>query len=264
MNHLINTSLFDEASLTQMSKEFNEAKPYKHLIIDNILLPEIAEEVFVSFPKEEVFNKRYKGVNEFKAEGSNFEDFPELFSKIREAFHTKEWCEIMSKITGITELFSVPDALGGGLHQGGNGSFLDIHIDFNIHADRGIHRRINLLVFFNKDWNEAYGGHTELWNADMTNLDKKVFPAFNRCLIFETNEISYHGYAAIKVPEGVTRKSLYAYYYTELREDAAKYHDTVFKARPTDSTLKKTMTPLKEGAKNFIKRQLRNLGITFK
>jgi hypothetical protein len=60
MNHLINTSLFDEASLSHMGKEFNEAKPYKHLIIDNILLPEIAEEVFVSFPKEEVFNKKYK------------------------------------------------------------------------------------------------------------------------------------------------------------------------------------------------------------
>ena len=158
----------------------------------------------------------------------------------------------MSEITGIDELFSVPDALGGGLHQGGNGSFLDIHIDFNIHADRGIHRRVNLLIFFNKDWKEEYGGHTELWNADMTNLDKKVFPAFNRCLIFET------------VPENITRKSFYAYYYTQLREDAAKYHDTVFKARPTDSLAKKTLTPIKEGAKNFIKRQLRNLGITFK
>jgi Rps23 Pro-64 3,4-dihydroxylase Tpa1-like proline 4-hydroxylase len=262
MNSLLNTSLFDEASITRMNHAFNEAKPYRHLVIDNIFQNNIAEEIFSSFPKEEVFNKKYKGVNEFKAEGSNFEDFPPVFTQLREMFHSKEWCTIISKITGIEDLFSVPDALGGGLHQGGNGSFLDIHIDFNIHADRGIHRRINLLVFFNKDWKEEYGGHTELWNADMTNLDKKVFPAFNRCLIFETNEISYHGYAAIKVPDGVTRKSFYAYYYTTLREDAAKYHDTVFKARPTDSALKKALTPVKEGAKNFIKRQLRKLGIT--
>lgn len=261
---LINISLFTPDSLIEMKKSFSEAKPYKHLVIDNVLTPEIADEIYNAFPKEEVFNKRYKGVNEFKAEGSNFEDFPAVFSQLKEAFHSKEWCGIMSEITGIDDLFSVPDALGGGLHQGGNGSFLDIHIDFNIHADRGIHRRINLLVFFNKDWQESYGGHTELWNAEMTNLDKKVFPAFNRCLIFETNEISYHGYAAITVPEHVSRKSFYAYYYTQLREDAAKYHDTVFKARPTDSVVKKTLTPIKEGAKNFIKRQLRNLGITFK
>jgi Rps23 Pro-64 3,4-dihydroxylase Tpa1-like proline 4-hydroxylase len=260
---LINYQLFDTESIQKMSKDFNDAKPYRHLVIDNFLVQDVAETIYNTFPKEEVFNKKYKGVNEYKAEGSNFEDFPELFTQMRQALHSQEWCEIMSKITGIENLFSVEDALGGGLHQGANGSFLDIHIDFNIHADRGIHRRINLLIFFNKDWKEEYGGHTELWNADMTHLDKKVFPAMNRCLIFETNEISYHGYDKVKLPEGVTRKSFYAYYYTKLREDAAKYHDTVFKARPTDSMVKKTLTPVKEGAKNFIKRQLRKVGITF-
>jgi hypothetical protein len=261
---LINSSLFNEVSIEQMRKSFAEAKPYKHLVIDGILKPGVAEELYDNFPNEEVFNKKYKGVNEFKAEGSNFEDFPVLFTQLKEELQGANWCSVISAITGIDELFSVPDALGGGLHQGQNGSFLDIHIDFNIHADRGIHRRVNLLIFFNKNWKEEYGGHTELWNADMTNLDKKVFPEFNRCLIFETNEISYHGYAAIKVPQDVTRKSFYAYYYTELREGAAKYHDTVFKARPTDSAVKKALTPVKEGAKNFIKRQLRALGITFK
>lgn len=260
---LVNSQLFTPENIAKMSEDFNSAKPYRHLVIDNFLDADTADFMFNHFPKEDVFNKKYKGVNEFKAEGSNFEDFPEVFTQMREELHSKEWCEIMGKITGMDELFSVPDALGGGLHQGGDGSFLDIHIDFNIHADRGIHRRINLLIFFNKDWKEEYGGHTELWNADMTNLDKKVFPAMNRCLIFETNEISYHGYDKIIVPENVTRKSFYAYYYTALREDAAKYHDTVFKARPTDSAVKKALTPIKEGAKNFIKRQLRKVGVTF-
>ncbi|GAB1448222.1 MAG: 2OG-Fe(II) oxygenase [Bacteroidia bacterium] len=262
--NLINITNFSDSSIQAFSEAFNQAKPYRHLVIDNFLRPEIAEEIFSGFPAEEVFNKKYKGVNEYKAEGSNFQDFPELFSRLRDEIQGSEWCEIMSRITGIEGLYSVPDALGSGLHQGGNGSFLDIHIDFNIHADKGIHRRVNLLIFFNKDWKEEYGGHTELWNADMTNLDKKVFPSLNRCLIFETNEISYHGYAPVKLPQGVTRKSFYAYFYTDLREDAAKYHDTVFKARPSDSSLKKFFTPLKEGSKNFVKRQLRNLGITFK
>ncbi len=260
---LINNNSFSDDKIIEMANSFSQAKPYKHLVIDNFLNPEIAEEIYNTFPSEEVFNKKYKGVNEFKSEGSNFENFPSLFTQMREELHSKEWCVLMSKITGIEGMYSVPDALGGGLHQGGNGSFLDVHIDFNIHAERGIHRRINLLVFFNKDWKEEYGGHTEMWNADMTNLDKKVFPALNRCLIFETNEISYHGYAPITIPEGVSRKSFYAYYYTDLRADAAKYHDTVFKARPTDSAVKKTLTPLKEGAKNFIKRQLRKVGVTF-
>ena len=151
---LINLSLFNEISINQMRNSFHDAKPYKHLIIDGILKPDVADEIFNAFPKEEIFNKKYKGVNEFKAEGSNFEDFPKIFSQLKEAFHSEEWCKIISDITGIDALFTVPDALGGGLHQGGNGSFLDIHIDFNIHADRGIHRRVNLLIFFNKNWKE--------------------------------------------------------------------------------------------------------------
>ena len=124
---IIHSNLFTPSNLAQMKASFNEAKPYKHLVIDDIILPEMAEQIFAAFPKEEVFNKRYKGVNEFKAEGSNFEDFPEVFTQLKEAFHSPEWCKIMSEITGIDALFSVPDALGGGLHQGGNGSFLDIH-----------------------------------------------------------------------------------------------------------------------------------------
>ncbi|MBC7381619.1 MAG: 2OG-Fe(II) oxygenase [Bacteroidia bacterium] len=261
---LINSGVFTETAIEEYHSQFESAKPYKHVVIDGMLKPEAMDALHDGFPRLDIFNKKYKGVNEFKAEGSNFEDFPPVFTQLLGELHSTEWCELMSKITGIENLYSVPDALGGGLHQGSNGSFLDVHIDFNIHADRGIHRRINLLLFFNKDWKEEFGGHTELWNADMTNLDKKIFPAYNRCLIFETNEISYHGYNAIKVPEGVTRKSFYAYYYTDLRPDAIKYHDTVFKARPTDSMLKKTLTPLKEVTKNFIKKQLRILGITFK
>lgn len=261
---LINPGVFTETAVEEYNQQFTTALPYKHVVIDGLLKPEAMDALHAGFPSLDVFNKKYKGVNEFKSEGSNFEDFPPVFTQLREELHSKEWCELMSKITGIENLYSVPDALGGGLHQGSNGSFLDVHIDFNIHAERGIHRRVNLLVFFNKDWKEEYGGHTELWNADMTNLDKKIFPGYNRCLIFETNEISYHGYKAINVPEAITRKSFYAYYYTDIRAGATQYHDTVFKARPTDSIIKKTLTPLKEVTKNFIKKQLRLLGITFK
>ena len=74
---IINQSLFSEENISKMAKEFSDAKPYKHLVIDNFLQAEMADKIFNEFPKEEVFNKRYKGVNEFKAEGSNFEDFSE-------------------------------------------------------------------------------------------------------------------------------------------------------------------------------------------
>ena len=113
----------------------------------------------------------------------------------------------------------------------------------------------------NKDWLPTYGGDLELWNADMTKCEKKVAPIFNRAVIFETSEISYHGYSKITVPEDMKRKSVYAYFYTDIREDAVSYHDTVFKAKPEDSTAKKVSTTVKESLKNFTKAQLKKIGI---
>jgi Rps23 Pro-64 3,4-dihydroxylase Tpa1-like proline 4-hydroxylase len=259
---LLNNEIFKLDNISSLSSQFNEAKPYKHVVIDNFLNDESANYLYNNFPKYEVFNKKYKGLNEFKAEGSNFQDFDPLFSKLRDEIASKEFCEWLSNISGVSDLYSVPDALGAGLHQGSNGSFLDVHIDFNIHVEQNIHRRLNLLVFFNKDWKEEFEGGTELWNADMTVCEKKVLPSFNRCLIFETNEISYHGYDKISIPENITRKSFYTYFYTDLRADAVSYHDTVFKARPTDGNMKKAITPIKEKTKNIIKSILKKIGIS--
>lgn len=260
---LINPLIVAPERVAALQAEFKAAQPYAHLVLDNFLNPATVEALNASFPAYEQLNKKYKGLNEFKAEGSNFEDFNPLFAQLRDEIKSPEFCTWLSAVTGIEALYSVPDALGAGLHQGGDGSFLDVHIDFNIHTDRNIHRRINLLIYLTKDWNAAeYGaGGTELWNADMSACARVVEFVFNRCLIFETNEISYHGYDRVTLPPDVMRKSFYAYYYTDLREGAAKYHDTVFKARPTDGRTKKLMTPVKESLKNFVKAQLKQFGI---
>jgi hypothetical protein len=119
------------------------------------------------------------------------------------------------------------------------------------------------LIFLNKNWKEEYGGKVELWNKDVTKLGQAYLPIFNRCVIFETSEISYHGYSTITVPEGETRKSFYSYYYTPIGDYKGKYHDTVFKARPEEGALKKIKTDVKETLKNNIKRTMLKLGIKF-
>lgn len=264
MISLINPEHLEAANLARYKQQFDHAVPFRHIVIDNFLKEEVANYLYENFPAYERFNKKYKGINEFKAEGSNFQDFDPKFAQLRDEIASEDFCKWITGLTGIDDIYSVPDALGSGLHQGGNGSFLDVHIDFNIHVEQGIHRRCNLLIFFNKDWKEEYGGGTELWNADMTKMEQYVLPVFNRCVLFETSEISYHGYSKMNLPEGITRKSFYTYFYTTLREDAARYHDTVFKARPTDSSMKRAVTPIKESLKNTIKRMLKAMGITLK
>lgn len=257
----LQSDIFTPERTEALHREFQEAQPYKHIVVDNFLQADFAEMLYQNFPATEVLQRKYKGLNEHKAEGANFQDFHSAFSDLRKVLMSPEVAQWVSAITGIEDVFITDDQLGVGLHEGNNGSFLDIHIDFNIHVEKNVHRRLNLLIYMNKDWQASYGGDLEMWNADMSACIKKVAPIFNRCVIFETNEISYHGYSKITVPEGVTRKSIYSYFYTQLRDDAVAYHDTVFKAKPTDSLGKKVGTTVKEKLKNFTKAQLKKMGI---
>lgn len=261
----LNDWLFDPANVERLSQEFISNQPYPHIVLDDFLKPEVALQAYENFPPYELFNKKYKGLNEKKAEGSNLEDFNPIYRGICDELASNEMYKWIQKVTHIKEeVIMTDDALGRGLHQGGKGSFLDIHIDFNIHVEKNLHRRLNILIYLNKEWKEEYGGGLEMWNVDVTKREKVVTPKFNRCLIFETSEISYHGYGRINVPEDESRKSIYGYYYTKTREGASPYHDTIFKARPEEGKLKQLQTDLKEVAKNKIKKVLKKVGITFK
>jgi Rps23 Pro-64 3,4-dihydroxylase Tpa1-like proline 4-hydroxylase len=260
---IIPSAFFRSENLNSLHNQFEMGKPFRHVCIDNFLVPEFADYLYTNFPGFDKMSRNYQGLNEFKSEGSNFDNYDPAFVELRKALNTPEFYKAVSSITGIDELFSVDDALGMGVHQGQNGSYLDIHIDFNIHHVEKIHRRTNLLIFLNKNWKEEYGGKVEFWNADVSKLENAYLPSFNRCVIFETNEISYHGYGKITIPENESRKSFYAYYYTTLRDDAKGYHDTIFKARPEEGLVKKVKTDVKETLKNNVKRILLKVGIKF-
>ncbi|MEO6540557.1 MAG: 2OG-Fe(II) oxygenase, partial [Ferruginibacter sp.] len=164
--------------------------------------------------------------------------------------HSPLITEWISNITGLKNLSTIDDRLGAGLHQGGNNSFLDIHIDYNIHPIKKKQRKLNLLIFFNKEWDENWGGMLELWNK--TSCFTKILPSFNRMVLFECNEISYHGYSRISCLESITRKSYYHYFFQPIA-DGLTFHDTIFLSKASDSFSKKLLTKTKEFMKNKIK-----------
>ncbi len=166
----------------------------------------------------------------------------------------------IEKITGIENLKVLDDRYGRGLHQGANGSFLDIHIDYNIHPLEKKQRRLNMLIFLNKQWESEWGGNLEFWDSDITSCELKIAPVFNRCVIFECSNISYHGYSLIKGPPNTTRKSFYLYFFSDIQHKLA-FHDTVFKTLPNDSPFKKIITRVKEFSKNSIKKIIYNTGL---
>lgn len=257
----LNSQVINANSAQHFRREFEQARPYKHIVIDNFLTEEVAHSLYDNFPKMTELRKHYKGINENKSEGSSFNQYHGDFLKVLHGIKSPEFVKWMEEVVQIDDLLLPDDHRGAGVHQGKNGSFLDIHVDFSVHPILNMHRRLNLLIFLNKNWKSEYGGLLELWNEDVTVLEKEIVPAFNRAVIFECTETSYHGYDVIKVPEGETRKSIYSYYYSPVAE-GVRYHDTIFKPRPSASVLKKTQTHTKEAVKNGVKKTLQKLGIT--
>jgi Rps23 Pro-64 3,4-dihydroxylase Tpa1-like proline 4-hydroxylase len=146
----------------------------------------------------------------------------------------------LEKLTGINGLVADPEMQGGGVHQTMNGGFLKIHADFNWHAKLQLDRRINVLFYLNKNWQDSYGGHLELWDRNMTNCQRKVSPIFNRLAIFNTTDYSFHGHPdPLSCPPELARTSVAMYYYTNGRPITdrryGKRKTTLYEERPGEN-----------------------------
>ena len=139
---------------------------------------------------------------------------------------------------GIKEaLIPDPYYFGGGLHEIKKNGFLKVHADFNFHPKLKLDRRINILIYLNKNWKQEYGGALELWDKEMSKCQKKIFPIFNKIVIFNTNDYTYHGHPEpLNCPEDVSRKSIALYYYSNGRPEEEinknlRFHTTIYKNR---------------------------------
>jgi len=150
--------------------------------------------------------------------------------------------QLVSKLTGINGLISDPYYDGGGINIIENTGTLGVHVDGTTQHRMKVCRRINAILFLNKNWSEQWNGLHEQWeylNHDLSPLDenqkwrcvRKIMPKINRLFIFTTNDHSWHGHAGkLKAPEGVQRRSLITYYYTTDRPESDLRFDSPHRA----------------------------------
>jgi hypothetical protein len=132
---------------------------------------------------------------------------------------------------GLPELFL--RAEGGGYHRIEPGGRLAVHADFNRSED-GLFRRLNMIVYLNEDWTEADGGALELW--DDGGKAAEILPTFNRTLVFETSDRSFHGHPT-PLPGPRPRRSFAAYYFTTSPPPHYDHdHDTIWHPNGTATT----------------------------
>jgi len=224
-----------KSQLPTLSKTYQTDQPFPHIQLDNFLENNAARQAMNAFPavKDQGWI-HYIHVNEKKHGLNKMELLPEYIQEVIKLLNGPEFVEFLSKLTGIEHLVSDDSLEGGGLHQSQRNGFLNIHADFTVHPHkRNLRRRVNLLIYLNEDWEESYKGHLELWSRDMKACVQKILPIFNRCVVFNTDEDSFHGLPEpIKCPEVMTRKSIALYYFTEEKNPVKR--STNYKARPGD------------------------------
>jgi hypothetical protein len=226
---------------------FLSAKPFKHIAIDEFFDPAFAEQLLDQFPH---FDPKL-AVNEMgdvggKAVNTKIREISPAYQQLYEIIGSAPFLQLIGRLSGIPDLILDPKLYGGGTHENLHGQDLDAHVDFNYDESQQLHRRLNLIVYLNKGWKNEWGGAIEIHSNPRDpehNLIKSYDPLFNRAVMFETNEISWHGFPRINLPPDQrhqSRKSISIYLYTKTRpsEEVAPMHATFYVQRPLPEHLR--------------------------
>jgi len=227
-----------EALLPKLQTQYQNDPPFPHIVLDNFLPFYDLLEVAMAFPDPHQGNWwKYENVLEKKLARNDVHNFPKSIQWLIYQLQSNYFVSFLERLTGIDGLIVDHTLNGGGLHQILRGGKLDVHADYNYHPITKLDRRLNVLLYLNQDWNPEWKGHLELWNKDMTYRIQSIAPIFNRMVIFNVTDNSFHGHPdPLECPYEVSRKSIALYYYTNGRPHYEKSipHSTIFKRRPQD------------------------------
>ncbi len=223
-----------------LQRQFASAQPFRHVIIEHFLDDAFSRELIAQFPPFGAGDARNeRGEEAGKSVINSITRLGPAFRQFDRLMRDAGFLSLMGRITGIPALLYDEDYAGGGTHENRNGQELDPHVDFNYHPRLGWHRRLNLIVFLNPEWEESWGGCLELLrepSSEMAADRRSVAPLANHAVIFETTETSWHGFPVVRTPpgRGISRKSLAVYFYSHDRpkDEIAPAHATYYFQRP--------------------------------
>jgi Rps23 Pro-64 3,4-dihydroxylase Tpa1-like proline 4-hydroxylase len=219
--------------ISEYTAAFAQSQPYQHVIIPNFFSDYIADALSEEFPDPLNSKLDWKHYDNPIEQKYALNDFVGLLPTraVFEYLAEPAVVSLFRDITSIPNLEADPHLHGAGLHAYPRNGKLDVHLDYSVHPISGKERRVNLIVYLNKDWKTEYGGGLQLWNSTLTECKEIIAPEWNTAVLFRTNEISYHGLPApLQCPDGKYRRSLAVYYIS---------NPTSTVEQPVDSRLKR-------------------------
>jgi len=214
-------------SIDTLNGGYTDVDPFPHIVIDNFLQPDFLEKVLLEVKRLDTTNANYSKTTKPNAlEYNKFAFTSDLGPNTSELFkilNSKQFIGSIESLTNIKDIICNDLTLAGaGVHRIKKDGYLSIHTDFNTYVNRDygkLDRRINILIYLNPDWEEAYKGH--IWLCNRSEPVKKVLPILNRCVIFNTTSKSFHGHPErLCTPsDDIYRDSIACYYYTKNTND---------------------------------------------
>jgi 2-oxoglutarate-Fe(II)-dependent oxygenase superfamily protein len=217
--------------VTQHAEAYRTADPFPHIVLDDLFEPELLSQVLAEFDAMDRGKWRARDKDyERKWATEDIQHFGPVTRSFINQLNGGLFLNFLEDLTGIAGLVSDPHIRGGGLHEIRREGALGVHADFNLHPRLHIWRRLNLLLYLNENWDRAWGGELELWDRAGKACVKSIAPIFNRTVIFDTSNYSYHGHPhPLMCPPERSRKSIALYYYTAAKpEGEIDPHITLF------------------------------------
>ena len=215
--NIINKTYYN---LEQFSKNFKDAKPYPHLILDNFLIDPFFKNLNLENYKLNKNNGRSFNTN---LEKNKWTSKNEILSKnlklIIDELNKKEFLENLYKLTGITDLFSTPEGNTSlaNYHEMYASGFLGTHVDHSSEPRTGLPHVLNIILYLSQDWKSSWGGSTILADKNGRKIEKLIDFVPNRAVIFLHTPFSFHGVTEIK-KSPIKRSTIYVDYYSKNKD----------------------------------------------
>jgi Rps23 Pro-64 3,4-dihydroxylase Tpa1-like proline 4-hydroxylase len=222
-------------------------------VIDDVLPVDIATSIWRAFPAVDKM-RLLSSFREHKYTSKSLDTMDPLIHDALFAFQTSEVIAEVARITGIRDMVGDPKLYAGGISAMTKGHFLNPHIDNSHDFEGKRYRVLNLLYYVTPGWMSEFGGNLELWD-DRVRKRIEIPSVFNRLVIMETNQTSFHSVNEVKV-EG-TRCCVSNYYFSPHSPNGKDvFHITFFQGRP-EQPLRRLLSAADGYARNLLRRLVR-------
>ena len=171
-------------NLEKFKTQFKKAKPFPHIVIENILNKEKAKLLLTEIKKENFIEKE-SDLFQFKQTNDLYFSKNKELKKFNSSLLSWDFFSLIEKIT--SSKFKGTLDMSATLYE---------NTDFLLpHDDEIEGRKIAYLLYLSENFTEKDGGSFILYNSknnSPTTISKKFVPHFNSLLLFEVSKNSFH------------------------------------------------------------------------